>query len=258
MGEARRRKLAGHKHGMILYRDGFTNELKYARNAGDPVAFLHNLQRNSAVWRSGSAADSKVPCNGCVACCYYDKVDIDPSKEKPDDLRHLDTTANDDGSLRLRKRADGACIHLGDTGCTVYEHRPRVCRAYDCRLGSLVGVREPYENDHVAPVWIFDPKDFYGKVLKATFFMLGVMHQASARKSGGCATVEATVRYAMENLHKAFPAFEAIMRMTPEERCAALGIEKLPSPEEQQKHFATAFAALSPDADKHNHEGKTQ
>jgi len=27
----------------------------------------------------------------------------------------------------------GHCIYLGDKGCTVYEERPQVCRAFDCR-----------------------------------------------------------------------------------------------------------------------------
>lgn len=30
----------------------------------------------------------------------------------------------------LRKRSDGACIFLGDDGCSVYERRPKVCRDF--------------------------------------------------------------------------------------------------------------------------------
>ena len=29
---------------------------------------------------------------------------------------------------------DGArCVHLGESGCAVYEHRPAPCRSFDCR-----------------------------------------------------------------------------------------------------------------------------
>src|SRR5262249_14920143 len=28
----------------------------------------------------------------------------------------------------------GRCPMLGDRGCTIYEHRPRTCRTYDCRV----------------------------------------------------------------------------------------------------------------------------
>lgn len=35
--------------------------------------------------------------------------------------------------LRLRQTPDGACVHLGEAGCTVYEKRPAMCRVFDCR-----------------------------------------------------------------------------------------------------------------------------
>jgi Fe-S-cluster containining protein len=31
-------------------------------------------------------------------------------------------------------QSDGACVHLDDErGCTIYPHRPRPCRVFDCR-----------------------------------------------------------------------------------------------------------------------------
>ena len=33
----------------------------------------------------------------------------------------------------LRKRPDGACVHLDGAGkCSIYDHRPETCRAYSC------------------------------------------------------------------------------------------------------------------------------
>jgi hypothetical protein len=36
---------------------------------------------------------------------------------------------------------------LGDDGCTIYEHRPRACRTYDCRVFAAAGVE--VESDKV-------------------------------------------------------------------------------------------------------------
>lgn len=41
---------------------------------------------------------------------------------------------------QIRQRADGYCVHngAGDRFCGVYEHRPAVCRAYDCRADARI------------------------------------------------------------------------------------------------------------------------
>ena len=57
-------------------------------------------------------------------------------------LPHLLTERDADGELVLRQRADGACIHLGERGCTVYEQRPAVCRSFDCRAFAAMGIVE--------------------------------------------------------------------------------------------------------------------
>jgi Fe-S-cluster containining protein len=75
-------------------------------------------------------------------CCYNPRIEIDRSKESPERLARLDLVPDEYGDVKLRKRADGACVHLGEDGrCTVYEHRPTVCRTYDCRPGSMQGFR---------------------------------------------------------------------------------------------------------------------
>lgn len=101
---------------------------------------------------------SPVPCNGCDACCYYSKIDFDPAKERPEDLEHLDMSPDPDkeGFAVLRKREDGACIHLGPGGCEVYEHRPLPCRKYDCRIFSVIGLVDVISDKHRSPAWSFD------------------------------------------------------------------------------------------------------
>jgi Fe-S-cluster containining protein len=41
----------------------------------------------------------------------------------------------------LAHDASGRCSQLADLGCAVYAHRPRACRAYDCRIFPATGVR---------------------------------------------------------------------------------------------------------------------
>ena len=94
--------------------------------------------------------DGTVPCGNCVACCYHPNVDVCAE----DDVQFLDVTEHG----ALRKRPDGACIHLGTDGCTVYEHRPKACRQYDCRMPAAVGIERVYDGGMKAPVWKFDIK----------------------------------------------------------------------------------------------------
>ena len=35
---------------------------------------------------------------------------------------------------------EGRCPMLGEHGCTIYDHRPRTCRAFDCRVFAATGV----------------------------------------------------------------------------------------------------------------------
>lgn len=44
-----------------------------------------------------------------------------------------------DRPYAIARQEDGRCIHLdGSCGCTVYEHRPLPCRAYDCRSDKRI------------------------------------------------------------------------------------------------------------------------
>ena len=43
------------------------------------------------------------------------------------------------GHVVLGYDEHGRCPMLGDHGCTIYEHRPRTCRTYDCRVFAATG-----------------------------------------------------------------------------------------------------------------------
>lgn len=66
-------------------------------------------------------------CGSCSACCRGFNVAI-----TADEAERFDHTRDGD-RLLLRRDRFGRCIYLGPNGCTVYEHRPQICRDYDCR-----------------------------------------------------------------------------------------------------------------------------
>jgi hypothetical protein len=67
----------------------------------------------------------------------------------------ISTERNRDGELVLQRRPDGACVHLGERGSTVYEHRPAVCRSFDGRAFAAMGIVESCAPGHQTPGWKF-------------------------------------------------------------------------------------------------------
>jgi Fe-S-cluster containining protein len=70
-------------------------------------------------------------------------------------LAHLLTERSPEGELVLQRRSDGACVHLGERGCTVYERRPAVCRTFDCRVFAAMGLVERCGPSQQTPGWEF-------------------------------------------------------------------------------------------------------
>jgi hypothetical protein len=46
----------------------------------------------------------------------------------------------------LETTAAGACVYLGEGGCTIYERRPLICRSFDCRKHYLILPRQDRDN----------------------------------------------------------------------------------------------------------------
>ena len=108
-----------------------------------------------AAWWRGEAGP--VPCADCSACCYYEGIVVDEKRDRRR-LPHLLTERNADGELVLQRRADGACVHLGELGCMVYEHRPSTCRSFDCRVYTAMGLDGRCDDNHQLPEWEFAAK----------------------------------------------------------------------------------------------------
>ena len=82
---------------------------------------------------------SDVPCGGCTACCTSSQfVHIAP--DETDTLALVPAAllfpapGLPDGHVLLGYDKRGHCPLLVDNRCTIYEHRPRTCRTYDCRV----------------------------------------------------------------------------------------------------------------------------
>ena len=108
--------------------------------AGAFAPWLHMMQR---ALRAEVEAD--VPCNGCTACCRSSQfVHIDP--DETDTLAHIPVELRfpapglGPGHVVLGYDDRGHCPMLRDDGCTIYEHRPRACRTYDCRVYAATRV----------------------------------------------------------------------------------------------------------------------
>lgn len=90
-------------------------------------------------------ADAPVPCGSCVACCSSSQfVHIAP--DEADALAHIPrqllfpAPGAPAGHVLLGYDERGRCPMLGEHGCTIYAHRPRTCRVYDCRVFAATGV----------------------------------------------------------------------------------------------------------------------
>jgi hypothetical protein len=88
---------------------------------------------------------SVVPCGGCTACCTSSQfVHIEP--DETDTLAHVPpellfpAPGTPPGHVLLGYDARGHCPMLVDDRCSIYEHRPRTCRTYDCRIFPAAGL----------------------------------------------------------------------------------------------------------------------
>ncbi len=112
-----------------------------ALEAGDFSAWIVEMQ--AAIRGEG---ETDVPCAGCTACCTSSQfVHIGP--DETDTLAHIPAELlfpaprMPRGHVLLGYDERGHCPMLVDNGCSIYEHRPRTCRTYDCRIFPATGVK---------------------------------------------------------------------------------------------------------------------
>ena len=108
-----------------------------------------------AALRTGAPAE--VPCGSCTACCTSSQfVHIEP--DEADTLAHIPAEllfpapGRPAGHVLLGYDERGHCPMLRQGRCTIYAHRPRTCRTYDCRVFAATGLDVDAEDDRKAPV----------------------------------------------------------------------------------------------------------
>ena len=217
MGEAkRRRETAEEIGGETSYLDMGTGERRPARKGGDLEAFLLHAENGDL---------PPVPCNGCTTCCYHEHVDVYPEKERPEDFAHLLTEPHPDGGLQLQHRPDGACIHLGERGCTIYDHRPHACRKYDCQFFPMYGVTDGMSGGRQTPMWWFTTSSHRGALLKQAQFTAGLLTVAGFKADGVAWDATKIVNTAHEKVPHVAEALDALSRMTPQEFAQVAGVD---------------------------------
>ena len=108
--------------------------------AGDFASWVTQMQ---GAIRGENGSD--VPCGGCTACCTSSQfVHIEP--DETDTLSHIPQELQfpapglPHGHVLLGYDERGHCPMLVDNQCSIYEHRPRTCRTYDCRVFPAAGL----------------------------------------------------------------------------------------------------------------------
>lgn len=63
-----------------------------------------------------------IDCAGCQACC-----------KGPDRVLYVEEGPWVREGGKLAQKANGDCLYLCESGCSIYESRPEPCRRFDCR-----------------------------------------------------------------------------------------------------------------------------
>lgn len=108
---------------------------------------------------------SVVPCNGCTACCTSSQFVL-VAPDETETLRRIPERLlfpahrQPPGYKVLGYDERGHCPMLADGRCSIYEHRPRTCRTYDCRVFAATGLDPGPGKEAIAERarrWRFDP-----------------------------------------------------------------------------------------------------
>lgn len=109
-------------------------------------------------------AEADVPCDGCTACCrsgqfiHVGPDELDALANIPDELL-FPAPGAPPGHRLMGYDENGHCPMLVDDRCSIYEHRPATCRAFDCRVFAATGVAPEGAQSAMGAVvaqWHFD------------------------------------------------------------------------------------------------------
>ena len=95
---------------------------------------------------SVGAVDADVPCAECTACCrsgwfvHVAPDEVAALRRIPETLQ-FPAPGRPPGHVVVPHDEHGRCPMLTDRGCSIYDDRPRTCRAFDCRVFTATGLR---------------------------------------------------------------------------------------------------------------------
>jgi len=164
-------------------------------------------------------APSDVPCAGCTGCCRSSQfVHIGP--DEADTLAHIPRALlfpaplMPAGNVLLGYDENGHCPMLVDDRCSIYAHRPRTCRTYDCRVFPAADlVPEGHEKRPIAQQarrWRFDFPDEDDHIRHAAVRAASAYLKEHADLPAGVAAANATQRAVLAvGVHDAFLGSDA-------------------------------------------------
>ena len=108
--------------------------------AGDFSTWLRHAR---VALRGGHGTD--VACGECTGCCtssYFIHVEPDETAALNRIPRQVLAPApgQPKGHVLMGYDANGRCPMLANGKCSIYEHRPKTCRKYDCRIFTAAGI----------------------------------------------------------------------------------------------------------------------
>jgi uncharacterized protein len=118
--------------------------------AGDFSTWVEEMK---AALRGRGAAD--VPCGDCTACCrsaqfiHVGPDETDTLAQIPRDLL-VPAPGLPTGHFLLGYDQRGHCPLFVDGHCSIYDHRPRTCQTYDCRIFAAAGLAAAVREDLIA------------------------------------------------------------------------------------------------------------
>src|SRR4051812_18488076 len=84
----------------------------------------------------GRPPDASVPCGTCRRCCQKNSIVMLLAHEGDvvESYQHeiVDLPGAGRGPI-LKRQANGDCIYLGESGCTIHGRAPVICKVFDCR-----------------------------------------------------------------------------------------------------------------------------
>jgi len=76
-----------------------------------------------------------VPCNGCTLCCKGDAIRLTEDDNPDEYITEVHPYIS--GAIMLAHKPNGDCIYLIESGCSIHDRAPFLCRSADCRSIAL-------------------------------------------------------------------------------------------------------------------------